>query len=95
MKLVPTEDRVIVEPIKAQEKVGSIYIPPTAQDAPQKGKVIAIGKGRYEGGVFIAMDVQPDDMILFGKYSGAEIEVDGDKYLIMRQSDILAVFEED
>ena len=87
-KITPLADRVLIEPQSAEEKtVSGILIPDTAQEKPQKGKVIAIGAGTADE----KMEVKVGDHILFGKYSGTEISVDGKDYLIMRQSDILAI----
>lgn len=87
-KIKPLADRVLIEPQSAEEKtVSGILIPDTAQEKPQKGKVIAIGAGTADE----KMEVKVGDHILFGKYSGTEISVDGKDYLIMRQSDILAI----
>ena len=88
MKIKPLADRVLVLPAPAEEKtIGGIIIPDSAKEKPLKGKVIAIGNGtKYE-----EMVVKPDDTVLYGKYAGTEIELDGEKYLIMKQSDILAI----
>ena len=88
MNIKPLADRVLVKPAAAEEKtVGGIIIPDTAKEKPQKGEVIAVGKGTKDE----EMVVKEHDQILFGKYAGTEIEVDEVKYLIMRQSDILAI----
>ncbi|MCH8884348.1 MAG: co-chaperone GroES [SAR324 cluster bacterium] len=93
MKIRPLHDRVIVERIEAEEKsAGGIIIPDTAKEKPQEGRVVAVGKGkRKEDGALIPMDVKKGDAILFAKYSGSEVNVDGKEYLIMREDDILAV----
>jgi len=84
----PLGTRVLVEPFEAEEKTASgLYIPNTAQEKPQKGKVIAVGSGTEKE----KMEVKVDDVVLYGKYSGTEINIDGTKYLMMQQSDILAV----
>ena len=88
MKIKPLADRVLVLPAPAEEKtIGGIIIPDSAKEKPLKGKVIAIGNGKKDE----EMVVKPDDTVLYGKYAGTEIELDGEKYLIMKQSDILAI----
>ena len=88
MKINPLADRVLVLPAPAEEKtIGGIIIPDSAKEKPLKGKVIAIGNGTKDE----EMVVKPDDTVLYGKYAGTEIELDGEKYLIMKQSDILAI----
>ena len=88
MKIKPLADRVLVLPAPAEEKtIGGIIIPDSAKEKPLKGKVIAIGNGTKDE----EMVVKPDDTVLYGKYVGTEIELDGEKYLIMKQSDILAI----
>ncbi|RLD17224.1 MAG: co-chaperone GroES [Caldiserica bacterium] len=96
MKLKPLGDRVLVEPIEEKEvRKGGIIIPDTAKEKPQEGKVIAVGPGkRDEKGNLIPMDVKEGDKILFGKYAGTEVKIDGKEYLIMHQEDILAIIEE-
>ena len=93
MTVRPLHDRIIVKRIEEQEqKVGGIIIPDTAKEKPQQGKVIAVGKGKVkDDGTVIAMDVKEGDTILFGKYSGQEIKLDGDEFLIMREDEVLAV----
>ena len=88
MKIKPLADRVLVLPAPAEEKtIGGIIIPDSSKEKPLKGKVIAIGNGTKDE----EMVVKPDDTVLYGKYAGTEIELDGEKYLIMKQSDILAI----
>ena len=88
MKIKPLADRVLVLPAPAEEKtIGGIIIPDSAKEKPLKGKVIAIGNGTKDE----EMVVKPDDTVLYGIYAGTEIELDGEKYLIMKQSDILAI----
>jgi chaperonin GroES len=89
-------DRVLVERIEEAEQVrGGIIIPDSAKEKPQEGKVIAVGKGkRLEDGSIVALDVKPGDRILFGKYSGSEIRLEENEYLILREDEILAVIEE-
>jgi chaperonin GroES len=93
MKVKPLADRVLVEALEAAEKTaGGIYIPDNAKEKPQKGKVIAAGPGKAsDAGALIKMEVKVGDIILYGKYSGTEVTVDNKEYLIMRESDILAV----
>jgi chaperonin GroES len=93
MALRPLHDRILVQRIEEEEqKVGGIIIPDSAKEKPQQGKVIAVGAGKADkDGKRIALDVQNGDTILFGKYSGQEIKVDGSEYLIMREDEVLAV----
>ena len=95
MKIRPLQDRVIVKRIAEEEKSkGGIFIPDTAKEKPQEGKVVAVGKGKVnDDGKLTPLDVKVNDRILFGKYSGTEINVDGDEHLIMREDDILGVIE--
>jgi chaperonin GroES len=95
MKLKPLGGRVIVEPIEQEEMTaGGIILPETAKEKPQEGKVLASGPGeRDEAGNRIAMEVKVGDKVLYAKYSGTEVKVDGKKLLILRESDILAVVE--
>ena len=95
LKLKPLGGRVIVEPIEQEEMTaGGIILPETAKEKPQEGKILAAGPGdRDDEGKRIALDVKVGDKVLFAKYSGTEIKVDGKKLLIMRESDILAVVE--
>jgi len=88
MNIKPLADRVLVKPAAAEEKtVGGIIIPDSAKEKPLKGEVIAVGNGTKDE----EMIVKPSDNVLYGKYAGTEIELDGEQYLIMRQSDILAI----
>ena len=89
-------DRVLVKRVKEEEKTrGGIIIPETAQEKPQEGEVVAVGPGtRDEDGERIELDVKPGDRILFGKWSGTEVKVDGEELLIMKESDIMGVIEE-
>lgn len=89
MKIQPLADRVLVLPAKAEEKVGGIIIPDTAKEKPQHGKVIAVGEGTKDD----KMVLKEGDEILYGKYAGTELENEGEKYLIMRQSDVLAILK--
>ena len=96
MKVRPLHDRVIIERIEeGEQKVGGIIIPDSAKEKPQQGKVIAAGAGKVkDDGKRIALDVKSGDLILFGKYSGQEIKLDGEEYLIMREDEVLAVIED-
>ena len=95
LKLKPLGGRVIVEPIEQEEMTaGGIILPETAKEKPQEGKILAAGPGeRDEDGERIPMDVQVGDKVLYAKYSGTEVKLDGKKLLILRESDILAVIE--
>jgi len=95
MKIRPLQDRVIVQRVQEEEKTkGGIIIPDTAKEKPQEGKVIAVGKGKVgDDGKLIPLDVKAGDRILFGKYSGTEVKLDGEDVLIMREDDILGVLE--
>jgi len=95
VEITPLQDRVIVKRIEEEEKSrGGIIIPDTAKEKPQEGKVIAVGKGKLnEDGKVIPLEVKVNDRILFGKYSGTEINIDGEEHLIMREEDILGVIE--
>ena len=95
MKIKPLQDRVIVKRLEEEEKTkGGIIIPDTAKEKPQEGKVVAVGKGKVtEDGKLIPLDVKVGDKILFGKYAGTEIKIDGEEHLIMREDDILGVIE--
>jgi chaperonin GroES len=94
-KIRPLHDRVLVEPIEAEEKTkGGIIIPDTAKEKPQQGKVVAAGPGaRGEDGKLIALDVKVGDKILYGKWSGTEVKVDGKDLLIMKESDIMGILQ--
>jgi chaperonin GroES len=94
MNIKPLADRVLIEPMEQQEeRIGSIIIPDTAKEKPQEGKVIAVGPGRQENGKVVPLQVKVGDRVLYGKYAGTEIKKDGKEYLIVRESDILAVIE--
>jgi chaperonin GroES len=92
-KIKPMADRVVVEPLEESEEMrGGLYIPDTAKEKPQQGTVIAVGPGRRtEQGELIEVELKKGDRILYGKYSGTEVTVDGNEYLIVRESDVLAV----
>ena len=95
-KFRPLHDRVVVRRIEAEEKTaGGIIIPDTAKEKPQQGEVVAVGPGgRDENGKLIPIDVQAGDRVLFGKWSGTEVKIDGVEYLIMKESDIMGVLVE-
>jgi chaperonin GroES len=95
MALRPLHDRILVQRIEEEEqKVGGIIIPDSAKEKPQQGKVVAVGNGKADkDGKRISLDVKEGDTILFGKYSGQEVRVDGEDYLIMREDEVLAVIE--
>jgi chaperonin GroES len=95
MKLRPLQDRILVQRVKEEEKTkGGIIIPDTAKEKPVEGRVIAAGIGKLsEEGNRIALEVKKGDLILFGKYSGNEIKIEGEEYLIMREDDVLGVIE--
>ena len=95
MKIRPLHDRILVERLEEQEvRRGGIIIPDTAKEKPQEGKVVAVGKGKVgDDGKVTPLDVKAGDKILFGKYSGTEVKLDGEDYLIMREEDILGVLE--
>lgn len=92
MVLRPLADRVVVKPIQAEEKTkGGIVLPDTAKEKPQEGEIIAVGPGKFEHGSKVPMELKVGDRVLYSKYSGSEIKVDGEEYLIVRESDVLAV----
>ena len=95
MKIRPLQDRIIVKRIAEEEKTaGGIIIPDTAKEQPQEGKVTAVGNGKVgEDGRVTPLDVKKGDKVLFGKYAGTEIKIDGEEHLIMREDDILGVVE--
>ena len=96
MKFRPLHDRVVVKRVDAEEKsAGGIIIPDTAKEKPSQGEVIGVGPGgRDESGKLIHLDVKEGDRVLFGKWSGTEVKIDGVEYLIMKESDIMGVLEE-
>ena len=95
MKLRPLQDRILVKRIEEEEKTaGGIFIPDTAKEKPQMGQIISVGNGKKtEDGKVIPVDLKAGDKVLFGKYSGTEVKVEGDDFLIMREDDILGVIE--
>ena len=95
MKLKPLDNRVVVEPLEAEDKTsGGIYLPDTAKEKPQIGKVIAAGPGKMtDDGKRTAMSVSKGDQVIYGKYMGNDVEIDGKKYVILRESDLLGIVE--
>ncbi|MGI4955371.1 MAG: co-chaperone GroES [Janthinobacterium lividum] len=95
MKFRPLHDRIVVKRITAEEKsAGGIIIPDTAKEKPMEGEVVAVGAGaRNEQGAIVALDVKAGDRVLFGKWSGTEVKLDGEELLIMKESDIMGVIE--
>ncbi|HHY36017.1 MAG TPA: co-chaperone GroES [Firmicutes bacterium] len=95
MPLKPLADRVVLKPVEAEEKTkGGIVLPDTAKDKPQEGEVIAVGPGRVlDNGTKLTPEVKVGDRVIYSKYSGTEVKVDGEEYLIIRESDILAIKE--
>jgi chaperonin GroES len=95
MKIRPLYDRIVVKRIEQKEQMhGGLYIPDSAKEKPQEGEVVAVGKGkRMEDGKVIPLDVQAGDRILFGKYSGSDIKLDNDEYLIMREDEVLGILD--
>ena len=91
-KVTPLADRVVVRALEETEQMrGGLYIPDTAKEKPQQGEIIAVGPGRFEKDKRVPMDVKVGDKVLYGKYSGTEVTIDGENYLILRESDVLAV----
>ena len=95
MKIRPLYDRIVVKRIEDKETMqGGLYIPDSAKEKPQEGEVVAVGKGkRLEDGKLVPLDVEVGDRILFGKYSGSDIKLDGEEYLIMREDEVLGILE--
>ena len=96
MKIRPLYDRIVVKRVEEQETMkGGLYIPDSAKEKPQEGEVIAAGKGkRLENGSLVPLDVQVGDRILFGKYSGSDIKLDGEEYMIMREDEVLGILDQ-
>ncbi|MFN2602067.1 MAG: co-chaperone GroES [Gemmatimonadaceae bacterium] len=91
-KVTPLSDRVVVRALEETEQMrGGLFIPDTAKEKPQQGEIIAIGPGKYEDGKLVPMTVKVGDKVLYGKYSGTEVKLDDDDFLILRESDVLAV----
>ena len=97
MNVRPLHDRLIVQRLdEGEQKIGGIIIPDSAKEKPQQGKILAVGDGKVtEEGKRIAMDVRPGNVILFGKYAGQDIKIDGEDYLIVKEDEVLAVIEPD
>jgi chaperonin GroES len=91
-KVAPLADRVVIKALEETEQMrGGLYIPDTAKEKPQQGEIIAVGPGRYEDGKLVPMSVKVGDKVLYGKYSGTEVTIETEQYLILRESDVLAV----
>ena len=97
MNVRPLHDRIIVQRLdEGEQQVGGIIIPDSAKEKPQQGRILAVGDGKVtKDGTRIAMDVRPGDVVLFGKYSGQDITIDGEDYLIVKEDEVLAVIESD
>ncbi len=95
MNLRPLQDRILVERVEEQEKTkGGIIIPDTAKEKPAEGKVVAVGQGKLDdSGKRVPLEVKAGDRILFGKYAGTEVKIEGEEYLIMREDDVLGIIE--
>jgi chaperonin GroES len=95
MKMRPLHDRILIKRVEEEAKTkGGIIIPDTAKEKPQEGKVIAVGSGRLtDAGKVVALEVKKGDRVLFGKYSGSEVNIDGEEHLIIREEDVLAILE--
>ena len=92
VKVAPLSDRVVIKALEDTETMrGGLYIPDTAKEKPQQGEVIAVGPGRFEKGARVPMEVKVGNKVLYGKYSGTEITLDGEQVLILRESDVLAI----
>jgi chaperonin GroES len=91
-KVAPLADRVVVRALEETEQMrGGLFIPDTAKEKPQQGEIISVGPGRYEKNVRVPMELKTGDRVLYGKYSGSEVTIDNEQYLILRESDVLAV----
>ena len=91
-KVSPLADRVVIRALEESEQMrGGLYIPDTAKEKPQQGEIIAVGPGKYEDGKLVPMGVKVGDKVLYGKYSGTEVTLDNEQYLILREADVLAV----
>jgi chaperonin GroES len=92
VEVAPLADRVVVKALEDTEKMrGGLFIPDTAKEKPQQGEIIAVGPGRYEKNVRVPMEVKVGDKVLYGKYSGTEVTINNDQFLILRESDVLAI----
>jgi chaperonin GroES len=91
-KVNPLSDRVVVRALEETETMrGGLYIPDTAKEKPQQGEIISVGPGKYEDGKLVPMSVKAGDKVLYGKYSGTEVTIDNEQFLILRESDVLAI----
>ena len=94
VKVAPLADRVVIKPMEEAEQMrGGLYIPDTAKEKPQQGEIVAVGPGKFEEGKRVPMEVKVGDKVLYGKYSGTDVTLDGEEYLILRESDVLAVIK--
>ncbi len=94
MAIKPIGDRILIQALEEEvEKVGSLYVPDTAKEKPQQGKVVAVGDGMKDGDKVIPMTVKVGDVVLYGKYSGSEIKFEDQEYLILSENDVLAIIE--
>ena len=92
VKVTPLADRVVIKALEDGEQMrGGLYIPDTAKEKPQQGEIVAVGPGRYDDGKLVPMSVNVGDKVLYGKYSGTEVTIENEQYLILRESDVLAV----
>jgi chaperonin GroES len=92
LKVKPLADRVVIKALEESEQMrGGLYIPDTAKEKPQQGEIVAVGQGRFEDGKRVEMELKVGDKVLYGKYSGTEVTVENEQYLILRESDVLAV----
>ena len=92
VKVTPLADRVVIKPLEETEQMrGGLYIPDTAKEKPQQGEIVAVGPGRFEKDNRVPMDVKVGDRVLYGKYSGTEVTLDGEQLLILKESDVLAI----
>jgi chaperonin GroES len=92
VKVGPLADRVVVRPLEETEQMrGGLYIPDTAKEKPQQGEIVAVGPGRFDEGKRVPMEVKVGDKVLYGKYSGTEVTLDNEQYLILRETDVLAI----
>jgi len=88
----PLGDRVLIEVLEEEiQKKGTLFIPDTAKEKPQQGKIVAVGSGKYEDGKLVPLEVKAGDIVLYGKYAGTEVKQDGKEYLIVRENDVLAI----
>lgn len=94
VKIQPLGDRVVIRPLEETETMrGGLYIPDTAKEKPQQGEIVAVGPGRFEKGDRVPMELKVNQKVLYGKYAGTEVTIDGDEFLIIKEADVLAVIE--